>query len=330
MKISARTLYLAGCGVLASASAAWPGSEAWAQQYPTKPIRIVVPNAAGGTNDSLARFVAERLTEAFRQQVVVENRPGANGIIGTEIVVKAAADGYTIVLASAGNIAISPGLYGAKLPFNPETDLAPVTLVASTTQVLIAHPSLPAKSVKELIALAKAKPNSLDYASAGNGSTPHLNMVLFASMAGIKLNGIVYKGSTPGRLAVVAGEVPLMVDGMIPSLPLIQSGRLRALGVTSAKRSPALPGVPAVAETVPGYLGEIWYGVLAPAATPKEIIARLNSEIVGALKSPDVQARFAKQGADIVANSPAEFGAFIKKEIVKWTKVIKDSGATID
>ena len=328
LKISAQTLYLAGCVALALAG--WSGGAAWAQQYPAKTIRIVVPNAAGGTNDSLGRFVAERLTEAFKQQVVVENRAGANGIIGTELVVKAPPDGYTIVLASSGNIAISPGLYGAKLPFNPEKDLAPVTLVANTTQVLIAHPSLPAKTVKELIALAKAKPKSLDYANAGNGSTPHLNMVLFASMAGIQLNGIVYKGSTPGRVAVVAGEVPLMVDGMIPSLPLIQSGRVRALGVTSAKRSPALPDVPTIAETVPGYLGEIWYGVLAPAATPKDIIARLHTEIVNALKSPEVKARFASQGADIVGNTPAEFGAFIKKDIVKWTKVIKDSGATVD
>ncbi len=303
------------------------GSLAYGQVYPVKTIRIVT-TAPGAANDLFARMIAQGLTNAFNRQVIVENKGG--GILAIETVAKAPPDGYTIVFASAGNIAISPGLYGAKLPFNPETDLAPVTLVASTTQILIAHPSLPAKSVKELIALAKAKPNSLDYASAGNGSTPHLNMVLLASMAGIKLNGIVFKGSTPGRLAVVAGEVPLMVDGMIPSLPLIQSGRLRALGVTSAKRSAALPNVPAIAETVPGYLGEIWYGVLAPAATPKEIIARLHAEIVNAFRGPDVKARFANQGADIVANTPAEFGAFIRTEIVKWTKLIRDSGAKVD
>ncbi len=328
MNISARTICLRGCVLLASL--ALSASAAWAQQYPTKPIRIVVPTAAGGTGDSLARFVAERLTETFRQQVVVENRPGANGIIGTEVVVKAPADGYTLVFASAGNIAINPGLYGAKLPFDPERDLAPVTQVANTTQILIAHPSLPAKNIKELIALAKARPNNLDYVNAGSGSTPHLNMALFASMAGIQINGIVYKGSTPGRVAVVAGEVPLMVDGLIPSLPLIQSGRVRALGVTSAKRVSVLPNVPTIGETVPGYVGEIWYGVLAPAATPKDIIAKLNGAIVAALSSADVKTRFANQGADIVAGSPAEFGSFIKREIIKWTKVIKDSGAKVD
>lgn len=303
---------------------------ACAQSYPSKAIRIVVPIAAGGTGDTLARFVADRLTEAFKQQMVVENRAGANGIIGTELVAKAAPDGYTILVASAGNIAINPGLYGTKLPFDPERDLAPVTQVANTTQVLIMHPSVPAKTVKELITLTKAQPGKLDYVNAGNGSTPHLNMALFASMAGIKLNGIVYKGSTPGRVAVVAGETPLMIDGVIPSLPLIQSGRLRALGVTSLTRSPALPGVPAIAETVPGYLGEIWYGVLAPAKTPPEIVMRLNTAITTALKTPETRARFAKQGADVVAGTPAEFGDFIKREIVKWTKVIRDAGARLD
>jgi tripartite-type tricarboxylate transporter receptor subunit TctC len=306
------------------------GAGVEAQTYPSKPIRVVVPTAAGGTGDLLARFVAERLSEAFKQQVVVDNRPGANGILGTEVVVKAPPDGYTLMAASAGNIAINPGLYGAKLPFNPERDLTPITQIAATTQVLIAHPSLPARSVKELVALAKRQPNKLDYVNAGNGSTPHLNMALFASMAGIKLNGIVYKGSTQGRVAVVAGEVPLMIDGVIPSMPLIQSGRLRALGVTSLKRTAALPEVPAIAETIPGYVGEIWYGVLAPAGTPAEIVNRLHGVIAAGLTTPDVKARFAKQGADVVASTPAEFGAFIKREIVKWTKVIKDAGATVD
>jgi tripartite-type tricarboxylate transporter receptor subunit TctC len=303
---------------------------AHAQQYPSKPIRIVVPTAAGGTGDSLARFVAERLTETFKQQVVVENRPGANGIIATEYVVKAAPDGYTLVAASAGNIAINPGLYGPKLPFNPEKDLAPVALMANTTQIMIAHPTLPVRSVKELIALAKSRPGAIDYVNAGNGSTPHLNMVLFASMAGIKLQGIVYKGSTPGRVAVVSGETPLMIDGLIPSLPLVQSGRVRALGVTAVKRVAILPDVPTIGETVPGYVGEIWYGILAPAGTPQDIIARLNGAITAGLNTPEVKARFAKQGADVVSGTPAEFGAFISKEIVKWTKVVKASGATVD
>ena len=328
MNISAKKLNLRACMLLASFALAAAGASA--QQYPAKPIRIVVPTAAGGTGDSLARFVAERLTESFRQQVIVENRPGANGIIATEYVTKAAPDGYTLVAASAGNIAINPGLYGAKLPFNPEKDLAPVAQIANTTQIMIAHPSLPAKTVKELIALARPRPNAIDYVNAGNGSTPHLNMELFASMARIKLHGIVYKGSTPGRVAVVAGEVPLMIDGLIPSLPLIQSGRVRALGVTSMKRVSVLPDVPTIDETVPGYVGEIWYGILAPAGTPPEIVAKLNSAIVAGLNTPEVKARFAKQGADVVAASPADFAAFIKTEIVKWAKVVKDAGATVD
>ncbi|HYC43954.1 MAG TPA: tripartite tricarboxylate transporter substrate binding protein [Burkholderiales bacterium] len=315
--------------VLLALACAFAGS-ALAQQYPAKPIRIIVPTAAGGTGDSLARFVADRLTEAFKQQVVVENRPGANGIIATDYVVKSAPDGYTLVAASAGNIAINPGLYGSKLPFNPERDLAPVALIANTTQIMIAHPSLPARNVKELIALARSKPGAIDYVNAGNGSTPHLNMVLFASMAGIKLQGIVYKGSTPGRIAVVAGETPLMIDGLIPSLPLVQSARVRALGVTSAKRVAILPDLPAIGETVPGYVGEIWYGILAPAGTPQDIIQRLNAAITKGLSTPEVKARFAKQGADVASGTPVEFGAFIRKEIVKWTQVVKASGATVD
>lgn len=325
MKLSTLALHTA-----AALTALTLTGAAGAQSYPTKPIRIVVPTSAGGTGDTLARFVAERLTDAFKQQVVVENRPGANGIIATEHVVKSAPDGYTLVAGSAGTIAINPGLYGPKLPFDPQKDLAPITQFANTTQILIAHPSLPVKSVKDLIALAKAKPGAIDYVNAGNGSTPHLNMVLFASMAGIKLNGIVFKGSTPGRLSVVAGEVPLMVDGLIPAFPLIQSGRVRPLGVTSLKRVLILPEVPTIAETVPGYVGEIWYGILAPAGTPPEIISRLNGAIVAGLRTPEVQARFAKLGADVVASSPSEFASFIQREIVKWTKVVKLSGATLD
>lgn len=328
MKLSTKAHYLRGC-VLAVSLALVTGGVC-AQEYPSKPIRIIVPTAAGGTGDSLARFVAESLTKRFNQQVVVDNRPGANGIIALGVVVKAPADGYTLVVASSGNIAINPGLHGSKLPFDPQKDLAPVTQIAKTTQIMNVHPSLPVKTVKDLIALAKARPNSLDYVNAGNGSTPHLNMVLFASMAGIQINGIVYKGSTQGRIALVAGEVPLMIDGLMPSLPLIQSGRVRALGVTSAKRVAVLPAVPTIGETVPGYVGEIWYGVLTPAGTPVDIIAKLNGALVAALNTPEVKKRFATQGAEVVANSPAEFGAFIKREIVKWTKVVKDSGAKVD
>lgn len=293
-------------------------------------MRMIVPMAVAGTGDRLARILAERITEILRQQVVVENRAGASGFIGIGGVIKADPDGHTLLLASTGNIAMNPGLFGARMPFDPERDLAPVTQVANTSLVLTVHPSLPAKSIKELIALAKARPGQLDYVSAGNGSVAHLNTALFASMAGIKINPIVYRGSTPGQIALVAGEVSIYIDGMIPAMPLIQSGRVRALGVTSAQRSSIMPGIPAIAEFVPGYVGYVWYGVFAPAATPKEVIARLHAAIIGALKNPDLKARLAEQGAEVVGNSPAEFAAYIRTEIVKWTKVIKDTGAKAD
>lgn len=328
MNITAREFF-SSC-VLSAATFALFASPGWAQQYPAKPVRMIVPIAAGGTGDTLARVVAERLAEHFRQQVVVENRPGANGIIGMEAVVKADPDGHTILLATTGNIAINPGLYGAKLPFDPERDFAPVTQVANTSYALIVHPSLPAKTVKELITLAKARPGQLDYVSPGKGSTAHLNTALFASMAGIKINPIVYRGSTPGLIALVAGEVSIFLNGTIPALPFIQNGKVRALGVSSRQRSPNLPEIPAINEFVPGYVAYVWYGVFAPAATPKDVIARLHAAIVTALKNPELKSRLATQGAEVVGNSPAEFGAYIRGEIVKWAKVIEESGAKAD
>lgn len=315
---------------IALATLALASSAATAQTYPNKTIRIIVPTAAGGTGDMLARQVGDILREAFKQTVVIENKPGANGIIATDLVAKAPADGYTLLAASASNIAINPGLYGAKMPLDVEKDLTPITQLANTTQVLMVHPSFPAKTVEEFIALAKAKPNVINYANAGNGSTPHLNMALLMSMSGIQLSSIVYKGSTPGRTAVLAGEVEVMIDGLGPSLPFIQSGRVRALGVTASKRVAALPNLPAIAETVPGYTGEIWYGVLAPAGTPPDVIAKLNRAIVTGFNTPENRAKLGRDGGEVVANSPAEFGGFIKRELVKWNKVIKDSGAKIE
>lgn len=312
----------------AAATLGLPALVAKAQAFPSKPIRIIVPTAAGGTGDLLARQVGEILKDAFKQGIVIENRPGANGIIATEAVVRAPADGYTLLAASASNIAINPAIY--KMPFDVEKTLAPVIQIANTTQVLIVNPAFPARTVEELIALAKAKPGMIDYVNAGNGSTPHLNMELLASMAGIKLRGIVYKGSTPGRVAVLSGEVPIMIDGLAPALPLIQSGQLRAIAVTAPKRTSALPNVPTVAETLPGYVGEIWYGVLAPIGTPAAVINQLNEAIAAGLNSPDSKARLLAQGGEVVATPAADFGAFIKHEIVKWRKVVKDSGAVID
>jgi tripartite-type tricarboxylate transporter receptor subunit TctC len=305
-----------------------PASWARAQGYPTRAIRILVPTAAAGTGDLLARQVGEILKDAFKQPVAVENRPGANGIIATELVVRAPADGYTLLSASASNIAINPSLY--KMPFDVEKDLAPIIQIANTTQVLIAHPSFPAKSVQEMIAMAKAKPNGIDYATAGNGSTPHLNMELLASMAGIKLHVVNYNGSTPGRTAVLAGEVPLMIDGLAPALPMIEAGKLRALGVTSLKRAAALPNVPAIAEVLPGYAGEIWYGVFGPAGTPPEVVRQLNETIAAGLNLPENKARLLAQGGEVVATPAAAFEELIKTELAKWRKVVKDSGATVE
>jgi tripartite-type tricarboxylate transporter receptor subunit TctC len=323
MGISRRTLSLASLASLALSTA-----RAWAQSFPSKPIRIIVPTAAGGTGDLLARQVGEILKDAFKQGIAIDNRPGANGIIAMETVTRAPPDGYTLLAASASNIAINPFIY--KMPFDVEKAFAPVIQIANTTQVLIAHPSFPARTVEEVIALAKAKPGGIDYVNAGNGSTPHLNMELMANMAGIKLRGIIYKGSTPGRLAVLANEVPLMIDGLAPALPLIQAGQLRAIAVTAPKRVYALPNVPTVAETLPGYIGEIWYGVLAPAGTPAPIVNQINEAIAAGLNSPENKAKIVAQGGEVVATSAARFGAFIQHELVKWRKVVKESGAVID
>jgi tripartite-type tricarboxylate transporter receptor subunit TctC len=323
MQITRRKLSIAG-----AAGLLLPTLPVRAQTFPSKPIRIVVPTAAGGTGDLLARQVGQILKDALNQSVVIENRPGANGIIATEIVVRAPADGHTLLAASASNIAINPFIY--KMPFDVEKTLAPVIQIANTTQVLIAHPSFPARTVEELITMAKAKPDAVDYVNAGYGSTPHLNMELLASMAGIKLRGIVYKGSTPGRMAVLANEVPIMIDGLAPALPLIKSGQLRAIAVTAPKRVAALPNLPAVAETLPGYVGEIWYGVLAPIGTPPAIVQQINQAIAAGLKQPDNEAKIVGQGGEVVAAPAADFGRFIQTEMIKWRKVVADSGAAVN
>jgi tripartite-type tricarboxylate transporter receptor subunit TctC len=316
--------------VLAGAIAAMMSVTSSAQPYPSKPIRIVVPLAAGGTGDTLGRLAAEKLGEAFGQPTVVDNRAGANGIIGTDLVAKAAFDGYTLVSASTGNIAINPAVYGAKLPFNAERDLMPITLVATGTSVVITHPSFAARSIPELIALAKAKAGAINYASSGTGSAVHLGTVLFESMAGVRMTHIPYKGSTPGRVAVVANEADLMFDGLLPSLPLIRAGKLRALGVTSAKRSSVVPDIPAIAETLPGYSADTWYGLFAPRGTPREVIMKINVVMAKALRTPEVREKLLAQGAEPAGNSPEEFASFVKSEIAKWRKVVKDSGATAE
>jgi tripartite-type tricarboxylate transporter receptor subunit TctC len=315
---------LLGFGTLlvpAAAAAASP------EKYPTKPIRIVVPYPAGGGTDMLARAVGEKLTQRLTVQVIVDNRPGAGTNIGIDLVAKANPDGYTLLLASVP-LAINPALY-EKLPWDPK-ELEALTLVASSALVLVAHPGVKANTIRELIDLAKANPGKLNFSSIGSGTSSHLSGELLKTMTGIDLVHIPYKGSAPALTALLGAQVQLMFSTMIAGMPHIQSGRLKPLGVSSMKRAQVLPNVPAIGETVKGFETIVWYGFLAPARTPKAIMTRLHTEIAGSLKSPDVVQRFAAEGAEIVANRPEEFAAFLRDERVKWAKVVKQSGAKVD
>ena len=298
------------------------------EKYPTKPIRIVVPYPPGGGTDLLGRAVAEKLTQRLGAQVIVDNRPGAGTNIGIDLVAKAAPDGYTLLLAGVP-LAINPVLYES-LPYDPVKDFEPMTQVASSALVLLAHPGVKANTMRELIDLAKASPGKLNFSSIGSGTSSHLAGELFKTMTGTDMIHIPYKGSAPALTALLGAQVQLMFSTMISGMPHIQSGKLKPLGVSSLKRAEVLPNVPAIAETVKGFETIVWYGFLAPAKTPKPIMTRLHTEIVGSLKSPDVVKRFEAEGADIVANSPQEFAAFLKNERTKWAKVVKQSGAKVD
>ena len=296
--------------------------------YPVKPVRLIVPLAPSGTGDTLARLTGDLLTTALGQTTVVDNRPGANGIIGIELVAQAAPDGYTLLSGSSGNTALNAALYGDKLRFNVERDFSPVIHVATTTSVVVAHPGLPVKSIPELIALARSKPGSILYASAGIGSAVHLSNALFENMAGVRMYHVPYKGSTPGRLAVVQGEAQIMFDGLLPSLPLIKQGRLRPLAVTGLQRSAVLPELPTIAETLPGYRAETWYALFAPARTPPAIVKTLNEAVATGLKRAEVRQRLHAQGAEPAGTSPDQLATLLKQETALWRKVIKDAGIT--
>ena len=298
-----------------------------ADAYPAKPVRFVVAFPPGGGTDIIARSIAQKLAERIAQQVVVDNRPGAGGNIGTDIVAKSAPDGYTLLMGSAGPLAINASLF-AKMPFDPIKDLAPVTLAASTPNVLVVHPSLRAATVKELIALAKARPGEINFASSGHGTPAHLAGELFNSMAGVKMVHVPYKGAAPALADLLGGQVQLMFSTMPPALPHVKDGKLRALAVTSAKRSPAAPDIPTLDEiALPGFEANTWHGVVVPAGTPATIVARLNREIVAILHLPDVVERFSSQGAEALGSTPEEFAAYIRSETLKWAKVVRDSGA---
>ena len=298
---------------------------AGAQGYPAKPIRIIVPTSPGGIIDIVSRLTGQKLTEVTGQIVVIENRAGASNNIGTEYVARAPADGYTL-LAATLPLVVNPALF-EKLPFNVERDFAPVSLVVSAPYVMVAHPSLPAKSVKELVALAKAKPGALSYSTGGSGTNLHIAAELFALQAGVKLLHIPYKGGGPALASVIAGEAALSLPSLGAVLPQVNAGRLRAIAITSTQRSTLLPKVPTIAESgYPDYAFTSWVGVLAPAGTPSEIVAALNAHIVKAMRNPAVIERLAADGNEVVAGSPEQFAALIKAELARWARVVKASG----
>jgi len=305
------------------------GTPAVAQNYPSKPIRIIVPFPAGGTSDILARAVGQKLTEEWKQQVIVDNRPGAGANIGAEVAAKSPPDGYTLFLISTIHT-INPSLY-PKLAYDPVRDFAPVTLIAATSQVLAVHPSVPVKTVKEFVAYAKARPGQLNYSSAGNGSQPHLTAEMFRAMTGVDIVHVPYKGAPPAMTDLLAGQVALTFATAPSAVPHVKSGRIRALGVSTAQRITALPDVPTIAEAaVPGFESSGSNGLAAPAGTPPAIIERLNAAVVKIVKEPQMSAYLSGQGADPATTTPAEYAAYIKAEVAKWAKVVKDSGAKVD
>lgn len=326
MKTIFRLLSVALAGTLLAGSAA----AAAAEPYPSKPIRFLVPYPPGGASDVTARVIGQKLAESLGQPVVVENKPGANGTIASDQAAKSAPDGYTILMGNVGPNAISASLY-RKLPYDVVKDFAPVTLTTVVPIVLVAGPSVPAKDFKEFVALVKSKPGKITFASAGNGSSNHLTGELLKSMAGLDMVHVPYKGDSPAMTDIMGGQVDVMFTTVIAALPHIKSGKLKPLALATAKRTAALPDVPTIAESgVAGFDASSWGGILAPAATPKEIVAKLHAEIVKIMKLPDVNERLSGLGAEIVGNTPEEFGAFIKSETAKWGKVVKASGATLD
>ena len=316
--------------VLACATAACVAQSAGAQNFPTKPIRFFTPYPPGGTTDILARLVGAKMHEAWGQPVIVEAKPGAGGNIGADFVAKSPADGYTILMGASGPLAINASLF-SKLPYDPVKDFAPVVLSASVPLVLVTHPTLPVKSVKEFIALMKARPGQFNYASAGPGSPQHLTAEMFKFMAKVEMTHIPYKGSGPAIVDLIGGQIPFAFESMIPILPHVKSGKLRGLAVTSKQRSPVLPDIATVDATgVPGFESIAWYGVVAPAGTPKDIVVKLNAEMVRIANLPDIKQRLIEMGSPPVAGTPDQFGALIRSEIPKWGKVVKQANVSLD
>ncbi|MBM3356150.1 MAG: tripartite tricarboxylate transporter substrate binding protein [Betaproteobacteria bacterium] len=328
MKSSTVGLLLSGLSLGISAASVWPGP-ASAQTYPHKVVRFVVPFAPGGSTDLMARAIGQKLSERLGQPIIVENRPGASGTIGTTIAAQATPDGYTLLAGTAGPLTYAPILQ-SKLAYNARKDFAAVSLAFSAPMILGIHPSLPAKSVREFVALAKSKPGEIDYATVGAGSSQHLTMELLAGQAGIAMVAVHYKSSAPSLTDLLGGHVKAGFFGIIPALPHVTTGKLRPLGVTTVRRSTVLPNVPTIAESgFPGFDTSQWFGVLVPAKTPQPIIAKLHAEIVAVLRSPEVEKRLSDEGAHVVASTPAEFSEHLMRESEKWTKVIRQAGIQI-
>jgi tripartite-type tricarboxylate transporter receptor subunit TctC len=312
--------------------ACWAGNSAvWsAESYPVKTVRLVVPFAAGGSTDLLARNVAQRLNESWKQPVIIDNRPGGAGIVGSDHVAKSAPDGYTLLLGTVSTHAVAATLY-IKLPYDPQRSFSPITEIAYIPQLLSVHPSIPVKSVKELVSLAKARPGALDYGTAGSGSASHMAMELFDSMANIKLVHIPYKGTGPALTDLLGGHLSLMFDVIMTSLPHVQSGKLRSLGVSGTKRSPLLPDVQTIAESgYPGYEALVWFGLFGPTGTPPDIVRRIQEETARALNTPKMRELMASQGLEVTASSPAEFNTRVASEIAKWRTVIHEAGIKLE
>ena len=301
-----------------------------AQTFPSKPVKLVVPFPAGGPLDAVGRAIAQKLTEAWGQSVVVENRPGAGGNIGADYVAKSPADGYTVVMGALSTHAVNPSLY-AKMPYDAVKDFAPITLVAITPNVLVVNPSLQVNSVKDLIAYAKAHPGKLSFGSGSNGSAGHLAGELFKVDAGVDMVHVPYKGAAPAMQALLAGDTQLMFDNLASSMPQVKAGKLKALAVTTAQRSRLVPDLPTMAEAgLPGFDISTWFGLMAPAGTPPDVIAKWNGDVVKILNSPDMRERLAGQGAEPAPMTPQEFARFIEHEIPKYARIVKTSGAKID
>lgn len=328
--------YLDSCGntlhallllMLGLAAATAAGQAHGAQGYPSRPIRVVVPFSAGGGSDVMARLVTQTLTQAFNESAVVDYRPGAGGRVGTLSVTRSAPDGYTLLLTGSGAIVLAAALYGEKLPYDPQKDLAPITTIASSLYVLVVHPVVPVHSVRELIALAKSKPGVLNYASSGIGAPAHLAAELFRASTKISMVHVAYKGSAPGTMSVVTGETDLMFSNILPAVSSIRSGRLRAIAVTSLQRSSAFPNVPTVAESgLPGFETVTYYGVYAPAGTPADIVTQINAAVVKGLPSPETRRRLEADGSVLSTSTPQDFARLVKTETEKWSKLVKAAG----